>query len=227
MIDSAGVASFDDATVVRFRETLLPPVTGHVAAGEVLAITGANGSGKTTLLRLLAGMQRPTAGSVLVHGAPPKERDRRFRARVASLVGRPALAHDLTLAEQLAVVGVSWGVEVDAAERFARDGLEAFEIQGLSTRFPHELSSGQAQLFALAGIFARPSSLLLLDEPEQRLDEHRRGLVAERIVERATTGTAIVVVTHSEELVDGTADHELHLHGGTAGTEDADVSDDG
>lgn len=210
-VSAQPVVRLDDATVVSDGTVLLDPVTARVEAGEVLAVTGANGAGKTTLLRLVAGRLRPSDGTVLVDGAPPRERDRRFRERVAALVGAPPAAHDLTLAEQLAVIAVSWGAPAGEALAAAPRALADLGIAELADRFPHELSSGQQQLFTLACVFGRPGGLLLLDEPDQRLDPDRRALVADRIVERAEAGAAVVVVSHHRDLVERAADHELHL----------------
>lgn len=193
--------------------TILEPTSLTVAPGEVVALTGPNGAGKTTLLRVLAGTLSPTRGLVAVHGRTPAERDPGFRSRVASLVGRPALSHDLTLREQLAILGLTWGVAPRETDSFAEDALARFGIGRLARRFPHELSSGQAQLLALAMTFARPASLLLLDEPEQRLDDARSELLGDRIAERASDGCAILLACHRRSVVERVAARELRLGG--------------
>lgn len=203
-----------DVSVVVDGETLLSRTSVVVERGEVLALTGANGAGKTTLLRVVAGTMSPSAGRATVEGLPPSERDVRFRTRVASLVGRPALSHDLTLAEQLAIVGLTWGIAPADTRAFAADALRRFDIEALARRFPHELSSGQTQLLALAIVFARPASLVLLDEPEQRLDDARLELLGDRIAERAATGDTIVMASHRRGLIERVADRELRLEGG-------------
>ena len=78
--------------------------------------------------------------------------------------------------------------------------LGRFGIAHLDDRFPHELSSGQEQLFRLALTFSRPSSVVLLDEPEQRLDTTKRAVVADLIRERTAAGTTVVMACHDPEL---------------------------
>ncbi|PPG76510.1 MULTISPECIES: ATP-binding cassette domain-containing protein [unclassified Rathayibacter] len=181
---------------------LLAPCSLEVEAGERVAVTGRNGTGKTTLLRVIAGLTAPSEGVVAVAGRAPEERSAAHRRAVAALIGTPPFERDLTLEEHLAMVAVSWGAPVADARREAAAGLDALALAPLARRFPHELSSGQTQLFSLALVLARPSAVLLLDEPEQRLDVERVPLVAE-VLRRAAASRALVVATHSPVLIEG------------------------
>lgn len=198
-------------------QTLLSPVSFSLAQGRTLAVVGANGSGKTTLLRVLAGTMRASRGTVRLAGKEPDEREPAFRARVAAQIGMPALARNLTLREYLVLVGASWGSDVDAARRRADALLEEFGIARLAHRFPHELSSGQTRMYVLALTFARPSSVLLVDEPEQRLDPDRLVLVGDALVARQARGMTIVMASHSTSLVERVAHEVLTLIEGDAG----------
>lgn len=208
---STPAAAFDGVGVIDDETVLLRETTGYVGAGEVLAITGANGSGKTTLLRALVGLLTPTAGTVTVMGRVPDDRDRRHRASLAALIGPPQTARDLTVVEHLQFVAATWGTSAAAARETAQALLEEFAITSLARRFPHELSSGQSQLVALALTLARPCQVLLLDEPEQRLDPERLDLVIRAVRARADGGTALVIATHSPRLLEKLADRRLHL----------------
>lgn len=121
---------------------------------------------------------------------------------MAALIGMPPFERDLTLEEHLAMVAVSWGAAVAVARRDAAAGLDELGLAPLARRFPHELSSGQTQLFSLALVLARPARVLLLDEPEQRLDVERVPLVA-GVLRRAAQTRALLVATHSQVLIDG------------------------
>lgn len=202
---------FDRVGVLRDDSVLLLEASGSVGAGEVLAITGANGSGKTTLLRVLSGALAPTSGRVRVAGRRPDDRDRAFRTAVAALLGPAQTARDLTVLEHLQFVGATWGDRAAEALEKGRRLLEELRILPLADRFPHELSSGQSQLVSLPLTLARPSSVLLLDEPEQRLDPERVGLVVEALRARAAAGAAIVLASHSPQLVEQLADQRLAL----------------
>ncbi|KQQ04265.1 hypothetical protein ASG06_11140 [Rathayibacter sp. Leaf185] len=189
---------------------LLAPTSLRVEPGEVLAVTGSNGSGKTTLLRVIAGLLAPTEGAALVAGRPADERTPSHRRTVAALVQTPPLERDLTLEEHLAMVAVSWGARIPEARERAARGLAALDLAPLARRFPHELSSGQRQSFSLALVLARPSDVLLLDEPEQRLDADRVPLVVE-VLREAAQDRAVVIATHSPVITEGLATRVLRL----------------
>lgn len=205
--------TFDDVGVLIDDQVLLLEASGGAGHGEVLAVTGANGAGKTTLLRVIAGLQRPTTGTVLVEGRRPDDRDRIFRRALAALIGPPQTARDLTVREHLQFIAATWGATAEAARAQAEELLEALGITSLAARYPHELSSGQAQLVSVALTLARPSSVLVLDEPEQRLDQHRLGLVIDVVRRRAESGAAVLLATHSQRVLEELATCSLHLEG--------------
>ena len=209
--DVRELVRFEDVGVVRDDSVLLLEASGAVEAGEILALTGPNGAGKTTLLRVLAGLLEATAGRVRVLGRVPDDRDRAFRTALAALIGPPQTARDLTVAEHLRFIAATWGTSAATASAQAEQLLEELSLEQLGTRFPHELSSGQSQLVSLALTFARPSRVLLLDEPEQRLDAHRLGLVSAAVRRRAEAGAAVVLATHSPRLREELAETELAL----------------
>lgn len=208
---STGPVRFEDVGVVSDGNVLLLEASGSVRAGEVLGLTGANGSGKTTLLRVLGGLLEPTAGSVEIVGRRPDDRDPVFRTALAALIGAPQTARDLTVLEHLQFIAATWGTGAAAARSRGEELLAELSIDVLGARFPHELSSGQSQLVALALTLARPFRVLLLDEPEQRLDPERLDLVIGAIRARAENGTAVVLASHSPRLLGELAGSRLHL----------------
>ncbi|MGO1440212.1 MAG: ABC transporter ATP-binding protein [Brevibacterium yomogidense] len=213
-LHSSSLVIVDEAAVTRGADALLRPCSASVDPGGALVITGGNGSGKTTLLTLLCGLSTPTAGTVLIDGRAPDERSPAFRSAVAGMLGLPPLARDLTVEEQLRLVTVSWGAPAagpSGPHAVAHRLLDRLQIAHLADRFPHELSSGQLQLTGLALTLARPSHLLVLDEPEQRLDTERRGVVAGLLRELRDEGRALVVATHSPQIVDALATEVLDL----------------
>ena len=202
---------FEDVGVVLDGNVLLLEATGSVQPGEVLALTGANGSGKTTLLRVLAGLLEPTAGTVRIAGRSPDDRDRRFRTALGALIGPPQTARDLTVAEHLQFIAATWGTPAAAGAEQAQALLEELAMTRLGRRYAPELSSGQVQRVSVGLSFARPARVLLLDEPEQRLDAHRLELVISAIRARADAGAAVVLATHHPRLLEALADHRLPL----------------
>lgn len=205
------VVDVNEVEVVRDGQLLLRATSFSVARGEAVAITGPNGAGKTTLLRVLSGMLDATTGSALVDGRAVDERDPRFRRSVAALIGHPPVARDLTVTEHLALVGVSWGADAEESRARAPGLLERLGIDRLAARFPHELSSGQAQLFSLALALARPFEVLLLDEPEQRLDREHRLRLAGVLRGVMQTGATLVFSAHDAELIDSLGERTIAL----------------
>lgn len=192
---------------------LVPPISASVGAGEALVIRGHNGAGKSTLLKVLAGVRIPTGGSVAIGGKPVDHRDRSFRRRVAALLGLPPTAPDLTVEDHVRLVSATWFRERDVAEKTALGVLAELGLNGLLRRFPHELSSGQQQLFALGLALARPFDVLILDEPEQRLDDEHVEMIGDVLARRRSGGAAIVIATHSSALTEHLADRVLELDG--------------
>lgn len=203
---------------------LLPETSIELTAGRCVAVRGPNGAGKTTLLRVLAGRTKPSTGSarleVFARGSRLDERRREVREHIGALIEPPTLYPDLTIRDQLALIEGAWagvrdGEASPAWEGMGSEALSGFGLEDLGDRFPHELSSGQRQLVSLAVTFARPCSVLLLDEPEQRLDPDRRVLVAEALRVARGRGVAIAFASHDPELVERAADAQIAV--GAAG----------
>lgn len=189
------------ATVAIDNEVLLPRRPAASSRERLSRCEDQAARGKTTLLRACAGLVPLSDGALAVHGQAPQPLDASFRSALAALIGSPPLARDLTLGEHLELVALSWNDSAAKAAARAVDILDQMGLGALVNRFPHELSSGQQQLFALCLTLIRPSTVLVLDEPEQRLDADRRAVLAAILRDRAAAGTAVLMATHSSELV--------------------------
>ncbi|ADU46975.1 ABC transporter ATP-binding protein [Intrasporangium calvum] len=191
--------------------TLLEPTDLTADPGEGVVLRGPNGSGKTTLLRIIGGLLEPTTGTASVGGRPADERDPAVRAAVAALIGTPTTYRDLTLVDHLVLVDSTWGHDPGTSDQRGLQLLESLGIGDLDDRFPHELSSGQEQLFRLALTLTRPSRVLLLDEPEQRLDTTKRQVVAGLLRARVDEGATLVMACHDPELTAALATRVVDL----------------
>jgi len=189
---------------------LLRPITASVPPGENLFIRGANGSGKTTLLRVLAGERTPSAGSVTMYGSTISNRSRAFRRCVSSMIGPTPLAADLTVREHVVLVATTW-LPKNAVEEASTSIISSLRLSSVAQHFPHELSSGQSCLLSLALGLVRPFDVLILDEPEQRLDSEHLGLVIDVLADRAGGGATLVAATHSSILTTALAGQVLTL----------------
>jgi ABC-type multidrug transport system ATPase subunit len=201
----------DEVGVVAGDVTLLAPISASVQRGEALIVRGRNGTGKSTLLRVLVGARKPSSGAVRIGGGGVVQRDRDFRRRVAAMIGLPPMAPDLTVFDHILLVATTWTDDSTAAADLTRDVLAELGLDALHERFPHELSSGQTQLFGLAMVLARPFEVLILDEPEQRLDQDHIESVIRVLRARRDGGATLVVATHSALLADRLADRTILL----------------
>ena len=185
---------------------LLLPTDVEVSGAECVILRGPNGSGKTTLLRVLAGTVAPSEGEATLDGSPVDERDDLTRSVIAALIGAPATYRDLTLVDHLVLIDSTWGHVGEGVDDRADEILGLLEIDHLAERFPHELSSGQQQLFHLSMVLARPSSILILDEPEQRLDTDKRELLTRILLDRMAGGSSLLIACHDPVMTEALAD---------------------
>lgn len=192
--------------------TVLHPVSFRLAAGRCLAVVGVNGSGKTTLLRLAVGRDTPTTGTVTFAGEPVAEERLDVRARMAVVLDTGSHYPDLTVREHLQFVAAAHGVP-DAAD-WVSWALADRNLTSRADALPSALSSGQRQALSLAAALVRPRDLLVLDEPEQRLDPGARGRLVDRITAEKVDGTAVLFATHDHALALEVADRLLVLADG-------------
>jgi ABC-2 type transport system ATP-binding protein len=155
----------------------LKPVDVTVLPGQCIALLGVNGSGKSTLLRIAAGRDTPTSGQVSYCGRALREDALIARTEIA-VAGEAASTYpDLTVREHLMLVAVAHGGGANAAGLVDRTLAEC-RLSDHGDALPGSLSSGQRQALQLAAVLVRPRRVLILDEPEQRLDPGARNWLA-------------------------------------------------
>ncbi|MEO5896049.1 MAG: ABC transporter ATP-binding protein [Vicinamibacterales bacterium] len=171
-----------------------------VASGEILGLIGPNGAGKTSTLRCIAGIHRPTRGTVTI-GTHDMSRDPVSAKRLLAYVAdEPHLFEHLTVMEHLRLMGRIYGV--DGAEVRGRELLEELELADRDTALPSELSRGMKQKVALACAFMHDPRALLLDEPLTGLDPLGIHRIKGTIVAHAQRGAAVIVSSHLLHLVE-------------------------
>jgi ABC-type lipoprotein export system ATPase subunit len=211
---------------------VLPGVSASFAGGTLTAVVGRSGSGKTTLLHLLAGLERPSEGRVLLQGRGLETLSRADAAAVrrehtALVTQEPGLVPHLSARENVELGLLVRGLEGDPAAALAEVGLGA-RLEHRADR----LSAGERQRVAIARALAASPVLLLADEPTARLDQSNARAVAELLAKLAHEhGTAVVCATHDAVVIEQ-ADGRLELgsdpargltprvaaHSGSAGT---------
>ena len=184
---AAGPVAVDDLSLTVFDD-------------EILCLLGPSGCGKTTLLRLIAGFERPEAGTVKVAGAvvaSPRVWVQPERRRIGFVFQDFALFPHLTVLDNVAF---GLGRLSRDARRRAAEVLDLVGLTVFQSRYPHQLSGGQQQRVALARALATEPHLLLLDEPFSNLDAALRGATRDEvrtILKR--TGTTAIMVTHDQQ----------------------------
>ncbi|MGQ4385141.1 ABC transporter ATP-binding protein [Streptomyces sp. SAS_270] len=190
-----------------------------VRAGEAVAVLGPSGSGKSTLLNLIAGLDRPDAGTVTVDGvrvdALGEAASARYRrARIGMVFQFFNLLDDLTVADNVALPAQLSGTPRAEANRRTAELLEVLGIHRHARAYPGRLSGGERQRVAVARALMNRPALLLADEPTGALDTASGDSVRALLAELNADGQTIVLVTHdlalarscttrTVELVDG------------------------
>ncbi len=205
--------------------TAIDHITLDIAQGEFVAVVGRSGSAKTTLLNLLAGIDRPTSGTVRVAGA---DLGSLSESGLASWRGRNVglvfqffqLLPRLTVAENV-MLPMDFAKKIPVTERRdrAQDLLERMGVGDQADKVPATLSGGQQQRAAIARALANDPPILLADEPTGNLDSATAEAVLELFADLNTGGQTIVVVTHEREIR-AIASREVTLMDGRVATDE-------
>ncbi len=180
------VVAVDDATI-------------DIREGEFFALLGPSGCGKTTLLRMIAGLEEPTEGRILIDGQdmtgiPPNRRP------VNMVFQSYAVFPHMTVAENVAYGLAVTGTPKAEIEKRVKEGLDLVQLSGFADRKPDQLSGGQRQRVALARALVKHPRVLLLDEPLSALDAKlREAMQLELANLQARIGITFVIVTHDQD----------------------------
>ena len=194
----------------RFADrTILSGVDLDVAEGEAVGVVGPNGSGKSTLLRCIVGADEANSGTAELAGRPLDERMPEIRRDLAVVMDDIDFFPDLSVVEHLDLMARAHA-QPDA-EEIVNVALAEVGLMEVSGQLPSTLSSGQRRRLALASVFVRPRRLLVLDEPEQRLDVEGVRWLGDKLVAEKAAGRAILLVSHDADLVARVCDRVVRL----------------
>ena len=180
-------------------QAVLRSVSLEIPSGAFFFLLGPSGCGKSTLLRIIAGLERPDAGSVSIDGkdytaVQPQDRG------IGMVFQQYALWPHMTVEENLRFGLRARRVPKDETERRVADALRLVQMEAFRYRYPHELSGGQQQRVAVARALAGQPKVLLLDEPLSNLDARLRDEIRDELRElHAKLGITIIYVTHDQE----------------------------
>ena len=205
LIELRGVSRIYDTPSGPFHA--LNDITLTIRAGEFLAVVGESGSGKSTLLSMLAGIDRPTRGEIVINGtavhALPEHALSAWRGRAVGIVFQFfQLLPTLTAAENV-MMPMDFCARFPAGERRARAEslLDRLGVVDQRDKLPSTLSGGQQQRVAVARALANEPSVLLADEPTGNLDSRTSEAMLQIFAELSRAGQTIVMVTHEQRAL--------------------------
>ena len=208
-----------DNVTKRYDKDGQPAVDGvslDVAPGEAVAVMGPSGSGKSTLLNLIAGLDKPTSGTVTVAGERVDELSEtgvaRFRRRRIGMIFQFFnLLDDLTVADNVLLPAQLAGMSRGQARARASELLAALRIERYRNAYPGRLSGGERQRVAIARALVNRPELLLADEPTGALDTATGEEIGALLLDLNASGQSLVLVTHNPDLAARYASRTVHI----------------
>ena len=199
-------------------EEALRGVTFAVEPGELVFITGRSGAGKSTLLKLIPAIERPSAGSVIVHGQNVGALKRGaipyLRRNVGLVFQDQKLLYDRTVYDNVMLPLAFTAQPAKEAARRARAALDKVGLLGREKANPIQLSGGEQQRLAIARAVVNRPAILLADEPTANLDAEAARRIIDIFVEFNRVGVTVLIATHDQALVSQYAKRRLQLEGG-------------
>jgi iron complex transport system ATP-binding protein len=213
------ILELQGASVERGGRQILHDATLSVSRGELKAIVGPNGGGKSTLLRVLAGLWRTTAGSVLLDGCPLASVPRSEVARSISYVPQDERVSFEFTVEEIVAMGryphrKRFARETDHDRRVVAAAMERCDVAHLHDRSVRTLSGGERQRVMIARSLAVESRFILLDEPTANLDLEHALDVLELCRQLSLEGKAVLLATHDLNAVARYATEAVLIEGG-------------
>ena len=201
------------------KQSALAQVSLTAPTGQLLAIMGPSGSGKSTLLNLIAGLDRPTQGSVRVDGVAVNTLSEaalaRFRrSRLGFVFQFFNLLDQLNVLDNVVLPAQLAGMKSRAARARAHELLEQLGIAQAAKSYPGRLSGGQRQRVAIARALINQPAVVLADEPTGALDSHTGESVMDLLTQINQRGQTVVLVTHDARLATAYASRVVSLRDG-------------
>ncbi len=201
------------------RTAAVRNISLEACSGELVLLLGPSGSGKTTLLTLIAGLVKPTSGTVSIFGMniedyTPKELQRLRAMRIGFVFQTFHLIDSLNVLENVALVLRFAGKTRAKAKRHAKDMLERFHIEHLFRKFPANLSQGEKQRVAVARAIANQAELIIADEPTASLESKQGFDIIQLLHQYAQEENRCVIVASHDLRIVEFADRVLKLEDG-------------
>jgi putative ABC transport system ATP-binding protein len=200
------VLTASDLRYVVGDRTILDGISVQASSGRVLAVRGPSGSGKSSLLTMLGGLVAPSGGSVTLDGARVTPGSDVLRRRFGFVPQGYGLVAALTARENVGVVLQAARVPRAQVRSRVQAALESVGLAPVADHLVEDLSGGQQQRVAVARALVTGAEVVLADEPTAELDAENRELVVSLLLERARTGSVVVIASHDPDVVDACDD---------------------
>ena len=196
------------------RFTAVDGIDLHVAKGELFGFLGPNGAGKTTTLRMLAGILRPTAGTVRIGGIDVVTHPREAKAKLGFIPDRPFIYEKLTGTEFLRFVAGLYGYTHADVERRGRELLALFDLDEWRNELVESYSHGMRQKLIIASAFLHRPQVIIVDEPMVGLDPKAAKILKDLFREYTRRGHTVMMSTHTLEVAERTCDRVAIIKNG-------------
>jgi ABC-2 type transport system ATP-binding protein len=185
-----------------------------VPSGELFGFLGPNGAGKTTTFRMIAGILRPTSGSVEIGGIDISQRPLEAKARLGFIPDRPFVYDKLTGGEFLRFAAALYGQQGPMVERRIDELLELFDLSRWKDELTESYSHGMRQKLIISGALVHRPEVIVVDEPMVGLDPRSARLLKDLFRQFVDRGGTVLMSTHTLEVAESMCDRIAIIHGG-------------
>ena len=194
--------------------TAVDDINLDVPSGELFGFLGPNGAGKTTTFRMIAGILRPTSGTVEIGGIDVAQRPLDAKSRLGFIPDRPFVYDKLTGGEFLRFAAALYGQQGPSVERRIDELLELFELDRWKDELTESYSHGMRQKLIISGALVHRPEVIVVDEPMVGLDPKSARLLKDLFRQFVDRGGTVLMSTHTLEVAETMCDRIAIVHGG-------------